>query len=522
MMGPMLKSPCDEGVVRSAQGDGPPCRHSKGILAATILGSGLAFIDGTVVNVALPALQRTMHATVTDVAWVIEAYALTLSALLLAGGALGDRFGRRRVYAVGVILFAVASALCGLAPSVRLLILARGIQGVGAALLVPGSLAILAASFPERERGRAIGTWSGFSAMTTALGPVLGGWVIDHLSWRWAFFVNLPIAVATLFLLLRYVPESRDPKSARLDFSGATLATLGLGGVVYALIESSQHGWGHVHILGALIVGVAALVAFVTVEARKREPMLPLSLFRSRTFAGANLLTLGLYAALAILFFVLPLYLIQVHGYSATAAGAALLPLIVIMFALSRWSGGLIERFGARLPLIIGPSVAAIGFALVARTGVGSSYATTILPAIVVLGLGLALSVAPLTTTVMNSVAVSHAGIASGVNNAASRTAGLIAIAAMSGPLLHVFGAEMDRRLAAGDVRPAVHAEVRAQYGQLANLKPPPSATPEESAAIRAAVPESFVRGFRMLAWTAAGLALVSAVAAARTIHDER
>ena len=518
----MLKNPCDEGVIRAARGPTQPGKSGAGILAATILGSGLAFIDGTVVNVALPALQRDLGATVADVAWVIEAYALLLSALLLVGGALGDRFGRRRVYAIGVAIFASASALCGLAPGVGWLIAARALQGIGAALLVPGSLAILAASFPERERGRAIGTWSGFSAMTTAIGPVLGGWVIDHLSWRWAFFLNLPLAAATLFLLFRYVPESRDPESARLDAPGAALATLGLGGVVYGLIESSQSGWGQARVLGATIGGLAALVAFVVVEARSGAPMLPLGLFRSRTFAGANLLTLGLYAALALLFFLLPLDLIQVHGYSATAAGAALLPLILIMFVLSRWSGGLTERFGARVPLIVGPMVVAGGFALLARTGAHGSYATTFLPGIIVLGLGLATSVAPLTTTVMNSVAVSHAGIASGINNAASRTAGLLAIAAMSGPLVHVFGTEMDRRLAAAHVRPAIAVEVRAHASQLANLAPPSAATPEESAAIRDAVAESFVHGFRMLAWSAAGLALASAAAAAWTIRERR
>lgn len=513
----LLKSPCDEAVVSTRKAATTKCGRAqrRWTLAATILGSSMAFIDGTVVNVALPALQQSLNATVTDMQWVIEAYALFLAALLLFGGSLGDQFGRKKIYAIGVAVFALASVWCGLAPNIHQLILARAAQGVGGALLVPGSLAIISATFPEDERGKAIGTWSGATAITTALGPLLGGWLIEHVSWRAVFFLNVPIALAVIALVLLFVPESRDEEdSGKLDLTGAALATTSLGAIVYGLIESASSGWQNSTVLASLGIGIALLVLFVFVEARKRKPMLPLGLFRSRNFAGANLLTLFLYAALAGTLFFLPLNLIQVQKYSATAAGAATLPFILIMFGLSRWSGGLVKRYGSRLPLVIGPMVAGIGFALFMRPGVSANYWTGFFPAIVVLGIGMAIAVAPLTTTVMNSIKSSHAGTASGVNNAVSRTAGLLAIAVFGLIMFHVFNGCLDQRLNQLAVRPEIRQAINDQRINLAAAEIPAGADEATRVAIKQAINECFVTGFRYVMLTGAALALASSLVA--------
>jgi EmrB/QacA subfamily drug resistance transporter len=518
-----MRNPCDDGIVRAGKA-ASPCDPTaeRWVLAATILGSGMAFIDGTAVNVALPALQAGLGATVADVQWVVEAYALFLSALLLVGGSLGDRFGRRRVFLIGAGGFALASAACGLAPDSGALIAARAVQGIAAALMVPGSLALLSASFDEKRRGKAIGTWAGFGSITAAAGPLLGGWLIDHVSWRWVFFLNLPLAVAVIAISLRFVPESRDEQEAgRLDLAGALLATLGLGGVTFGLIESQHRGWGDPWVIGTLVLGAAALAGFVTVEARSAAPMMPLSLFRSRTFAGANLLTLWLYAALGGTLFFLPFDLIQVRGYSATAAGAALLPFVLLMFTLSRWSGGLVERYGARLPLTVGPAIAAAGFALFALPGLGGSYWTAFLPAILVLGLGMSISVAPLTTTVMGAVEGRHAGIASGINNAVSRCAGLLAVAGLGILMLVLFERGLDRRLAALELPPAARQAIEGQRERLAALEIPAGLPEPARAQARAAVDRAFLDGFRGVMWTAAGLALLASLSAAWLIRDQ-
>jgi EmrB/QacA subfamily drug resistance transporter len=474
-----MKPPCDEAAIRSAA-VAAPCQPQAGpwILAAAILGTSMAFIDGTVVNVALPALQSTFKATVIDVQWVVESYGLFLGALILVGGAAGDLFGRRRIFLTGVALFALASAACGLARDIHQLIAARALQGLGAAFLTPGSLAIISASFPEQDRGRAIGTWSGFSAITTALGPVLGGWLIQHASWRWIFFINLPLAASVILISLWRVPESRGPFAKRLDLLGALLVTLGLGGLVYGMIESPRLGWGHLRVSGSLLLAVACLVSFPFVEAQAPSAMVPLQLFRSRTFAGANLLTLFLYAALGIFFFVFPMNLIQVQGYSATAAGAAALPLILLMFFLSRWSGGLVARYGPKLPLIIGPLIAALGFALFALPTVGGSYWSTFFPAFVALGFGMAVSVAPLTTVVMSAVDQDRAGSASGINNAVSRVAGLLAIAVFGIVMVTAFTVRLDHELATLAVPEPARAEVQSNRTRLAAVEIPANLDP--------------------------------------------
>src|ERR687894_3200390 len=364
------KPPCDEGVIRSSRALAPCTRaQAPWVLAATIIGSAMVFIDGTITNVALPQIQERLGASAVDAQWIVTAYALFLAALILIGGSLGDHYGRRRIFLLGVGIFTVASVACGLALSPGQLIAARAVQGVGGALLVPGSLAIIGASFTEENRGKAIGTWSGFSGITTAIGPILGGYLVDNVSWRAAFLLNVPLAIAVILIAVRHVPESRDPAARRLDIPGAILATVGLGGIVYGLIESSNAGFGSVAVILSLFLGVLALVAFVVRERRTREPMLPLTLFRSRNFSGANLLTLLLYAGLGGALYFFPFNLIQVHGYSATAAGSAFLPFVIITFVLSRWAGGLVTRYGAKLPLVIGPTITAVGFLLFALPG---------------------------------------------------------------------------------------------------------------------------------------------------------
>jgi len=475
----------------------------------------MAFIDGTVVNVALPALQRDLGASLVDVQWVIEAYALFLAALLLVGGAAGDRFGRRRVFLLGVALFAVSSVWCGLAGGVRELILARALQGIGGALLVPGSLAIISASFAEHDRGKAIGTWSGATAITAALGPVLGGWLIDHLSWRAVFFINIPLAIVVIAISLRHVPESRNSETqGSLDWPGALLVTLGLGGVVYGLIESSGADWSPARSLGSLVLGIAALIGFVVAEMHRAAPMMPTRLFRSRNFSGANLLTFFLYGALGGSLFFVPLNLIQIQGYSTTAAGAALLPLILLLSVLSRWSGGLVDRYGAKLPLVIGPAIAAAGFALFAVPSLGGSYWVTFFPAALMLGLGMSISVAPLTTTVMNSVETGFAGAASGINNAASRVAALFAVALFGLIMASIFGRSLHSRLEHEALAPAVAAAVEQQRNKLAAVELPAGANTEDTARAKYAIAESFVTGFRWIMLISAALALASAASA--------
>jgi EmrB/QacA subfamily drug resistance transporter len=515
-----MRPPCDAAVIESGR-LAVPCakRAEPWILAAAILGSSMAFIDGTVVNVALPALQTNLNATVIDVQWVIEGYGLFLSALILVGGSMGDLFGRRRMFLAGVAVFAIASAGCGFVQTIHQLVLARAVQGVGAAFLVPGSLSIISASFNEQERGRAIGTWSGFTSITAAFGPVLGGWLIEHASWRWVFFINLPVAAAVVVISLWRVPENRLATQRSIDWSGSLAATVGLACVTYGFIESSNLGWTHPSVWGSLAAGCVSLIAFPYIESRVASPIVPLGLFRSRDFAGANLLTLFLYAALGIFFFLYPLNLIQVQHYSATAAGAASLPTILLLFFLSRWSGGLVARYGAKRPLIVGPVITAGGFLLFAAPSAGGNYWTSFFPAFVVLGLGMAVSVAPLTTVVMGAVDPNHAGTASGINNAVARVAGLLSVAILGIVMVSAFSNQLNQKMAELAVPHAVVRDLQSEEIKLAAAAVPAGLDPSMATAIKLAVDLAFIFAFRLVMLICAGLSLASAALAWRMIE---
>jgi EmrB/QacA subfamily drug resistance transporter len=494
---------------------GSSTASKRGTLIATILASSMTFIDGTVVNVALPALQRDLGANITDLQWVIEAYALFLGSLILVGGSLGDQLGRRRVFLSGVFVFTIASLFCGIAPSSLSLIVGRAVQGIGAAFLVPGSLAIITTTFDDDERGRAIGTWSGFTAIMTAIGPVLGGWLVEHASWRAVFFMNVPLAAIVVMLSLRSIEETKDPsREGAIDWTGAALAVIGLSGIVFGLLEWPPLGPRHPLVLATLVVGVGALIALVAVEARVKNPMLPLDLFRSRCFAPSNVLTFFLYGALTEVLFLVPLELIQVQRFTATAAGAMLLPFPIIMFALSRWSGGLIRRVGHRLPLTIGPFIAAIGFGALALPIRESFVVATTLLAIVILGTGMAITVAPLTTTVMESVSSEHSGVASGVNNAVARVAGLIAIAVFGVMISGMFNARVANRLDQLSLSVEARSQVEEQLPKLAGaeIATLPSLTPSQKTIVRSAIDLSFTTAFRAALLTAAILAVAAAI----------
>jgi EmrB/QacA subfamily drug resistance transporter len=406
--------------------------RGRWVVAATILGSGMASLDATVVGIALPRIGEDLGVGLTGLQWTVNAYVLTLAAFLLLGGSLGDRLGRRRVFLIGVVWFAAASTICAVAPSAGLLIVARALQGVGGALLTPGSLAILEASFRKQDRAAAIGAWSGFAGIAVAIGPFVGGWLIESVSWRLIFLVNLPVAVAVAWVTLRYVPESRDPAApAHSDFAGTALAAAGLAGVVYALTDGPDAGWTSLRVLAAGLLGAAALVGFIVVEARSDHAILPLRLFRSAQFSAANAVTFVVYGALGGTLFLLPIQLQRVLGYSPTAAGASLLPITVVMLLLSSRMGRLATRIGPRLPMTFGPLVCAVGALMLSQVGAGSGYFTGLIPGVTVFGLGLATTVAPLTATVLAAAGAEHAGVASAVNTDVARTAQLIAVAVL-------------------------------------------------------------------------------------------
>ncbi|GIM93817.1 DHA2 family efflux MFS transporter permease subunit [Paractinoplanes toevensis] len=410
------------------------------VLLATVLGTSLAFVDATVVNIALPEIGRSLSAEASGLQWTVNGYALSLASLILLGGSLGDRFGRKRVFMIGIAWFATASLLCGLAPNIELLIGARVLQGIGGALLTPGALAILEASFIRDDRARAIGAWSGLGGIGGAAGPFLGGWLVEAGSWRYIFLINVPVAAFVLWVAARHVPESRNPSAARrIDVAGVLTGAAGLGGLTYGFTAWPMRGPGDPVVLLALAVGVAGLLAFVLVEHRSPEPMVPLSIFRTTAFAGANLVTLLVYAANGGVFFLVVINLQVVAGFTPLAAGIAMLPATVLMLFLSSRSGALGQRIGPRIPMTVGPLVCAVALVLMSMIGPGTSYLTGVLPAVIIFGLGLSLLVAPLTSTALGSLDDAYAGIASGVNNAVARAAGLLSVAIL--PLAAGLGA---------------------------------------------------------------------------------
>jgi EmrB/QacA subfamily drug resistance transporter len=479
------------------------------VLVASVLGSSMAFIDGSVVSVALPVLQRELGASVSSAQWVVEAYQLFLSALVLVGGALADRFGRKRIFVLGTVVFAAASLGCGIAPSIRWLIGARAVQGLGGALLVPSSLAMLGAAYSEKERGKAVGAWSAWTSLGVAIGPAFGGWMVQAISWRAVFIINLPIAAVVLGIAARKVVETRAPSKRELDILGGVVITAALALLVFGLIETPTAGIASPRSWGPIAAGVVGLVAFLAIERRAAAPMVPLGLFRRRTFAAVNLLTLLIYAALAAMFFFLPFVLIQARGYSPAASGASLLPLVIVVAALSRRAGALADRIGPRLPLTLGPLVIGAGFLLVALLPPDASYAVSLLPGLLVLGFGIGTAVAPLTTTVLNSVDRDDQGTASGINNAIARLAALLAVAGFGILAIGTFERELSRRLDAAQVSPAVRERVHAERTRLGALKPPPDASPEEARAVREGVARGLEAAFRDVNLLCAGLAFL-------------
>jgi EmrB/QacA subfamily drug resistance transporter len=488
------------------------------VLFSTIFASSMAFIDGTALNVALPAIQSGLHASGVQLLWVVNAYLLMLAALIPVGGSLGDLFGRKKVFSLGIGLFMLASLICGLSPSADFLIWARAVQGIGSALMVPGSLAIISSFFGPAEKGRAIGTWSAATTIVTVIGPILGGVLSGAGLWRAVFLINIPLGVAALIPLSLKVPESRNEKAqGRIDAPGAGLLIISLAGLTYGFVSAPDDGFGDPRIIAALFLGVAALAGFIFVEARSSHPMIPLSLFSSRTFSGTNLLTLALYGALSVGMFFLSLNLVQAQGYSMALAGFAFTPFALVLTALSRWAGGLVDRSGPRLPLVIGPAVAGFAFFTMAWAGLTTGpthYWVSFFPGVLLLGIGMGITVAPLTTAVMSSVESHLSGTASGINNAVSRTAGVLAIAVVGALSLVLFAHGLDTRATQAGLSTPVRQALAVEASRLGAAAVPQAAAPQDAAAVQSAIRLAFVDTFKIvmllcavLAWVGAALA---------------
>ena len=493
-------------------------------LISTILASGMVFIDFSALNVALPAIQTDMNISGKSLLWIINAYSLFLSSLLLVGGSLGDLYGRKKIFIIGIIIFSVSSFLCGISPGKGLLITARAFQGVGGALMVPGSLAIISAVIPAERRGKAFGTWSMFSALTTIIGPALGGWLAGLGLWRVIFFINIPFAIFTIAALIIKVPENKDHSAKKLDITGAVLATLGLSGITYGFLEASDKGFGNPVIQLSLAVGLLALIVFIIVEKKSSHPMMPLNLFKLKRFSGVNAMTLFVYAALSASLFFLPLNMIQVQGYSEEIAGISLLPFAILISGLSRFSGIFSDKFGARLPLIAGSFLAGLGllfFTFPGLTGGAKDYWTTYFPGILILGIGMGIVVAPLTATVMECVPKDKTGIASGVNNTMARTAGLLAIAVLGAIILITFKNTLETNVNDLNISENKKTELINNAGDLAETQPPKQITTEQTSQVEQVIKMSFIQSFDFIIYIAVALAWLGSIIAIFTVKKK-
>lgn len=492
------------------------------ILAATIIGAGMVYLDGTVVTVALPQIQKELQASVSGLQWLIDVYILFLSVPILVAGSLSDRYGRKKLFNIGLIGFTLASLACGAAADIYQLNIARIFQGISGAIMLPGSLAILNATFPPETRGRTVGTWSAFTPLTTAIGPLLGGWLVDNISWRAAFYINLPLGLLTLFLSWRYIPESKsDQVSESLDWLGAFLVTVGLASLIYSLIEGARRGWADPLVLTAIVVSILFLLSFGLVETRIKHPMIPLALFKHRVFAGVTLMTFILYFAMSGVFFFLTLNLQQIQEFSATLAGAAFMPIIILLFLMSRWSGYLADTRGPRLPLIVGPAVIAIGFFVYMIPGEGANYWLTFLPATIIFGLGLGITVAPLTSLALGAVPRHLSGLASGVSNAAARIASMLAVAILGALMVLQFSASLEVKTQPLPLSPQERLLLEEEKLKLGGAEAPASVGPELRLQVETAIDEAFVDAFRLIMGLCGILALVSAAVSAATISNQ-
>jgi len=484
----------------------------KWTLLATILASSMVFIDSTALNVALPALQEDLGITGTELLWIINGYALFLSALLLVGGSLGDLYGRNKVFLTGLGIFSISSLICGISQSPLQLILARAFQGIGGALLTPGSLSILSSQFDVANRGRAIGLWSTFSALTAVLGPVLGGWLAGLGLWRVIFFMNVPLSVVVFITMLTRVPESKNPEAQKLDVWGAILVTTGLAGITYGFIESPKQGFGNINIMLSIFIGGISLIGFMVVQRYSKHPMMPLKLFNSRTFSGANLLTLFVYAALGGSMFFLPLNLIQKQGYSELQAGLAMLPMIVLIAGISTFIGRYSDKMGARIPLIIGPIITSAGFFLFSTYGITNgpgAYWTSFFISFLLLGTGMGITVAPLTTAVMGAVSEDYAGIASGINNTLARSAGVLAVALLGAMVLYTYTKSIEHNLEGMDISKAIKNEIVIESSNFAAAKIPDGLSVEKTNLVKNLLNDSFVSAFNRVVYVASILTLL-------------